>query len=206
MLDELKKADLENIHTENATVRHWIRGFESAQVISPRKFNIPILGLGTTIGTIRGGIMGDVIAVESFDEFNALSDDKVQGKIVVFVPKWESYGKTVAYREYSASVAAKKGAIAALVRSITPFSMNTPHTGMQSYQDGVKRIPVACITVEDAEMILRMYRRGEEIKIHLEMEDRNMDDVISRNTIAELQGTGPDKNNSVVVVSGHLDR
>lgn len=205
MLDELKKADLENIHTENATVNHWVRGFESAQLMSPRKINIPILGLGTTIGTIRGGIIGDVIAVESFDEFNALSDDKVQGKIVVFVPNWVSYGKTVLYREYSASVAAKKGAIAVLVRSITPFSLNTPHTGMQSYEEGVKRIPAACITVEDAEMMLRMYRRGEEMRIHLEMDDRNMDDVISRNTIAELQGSGENKNSSVVVVSGHLD-
>lgn len=160
MLDELKRVGLENVHTENASVPHWTRGFESASLTEPHKQTIEILGLGTTVGTPRGGIISDVVVVESFAEFEKVPESTVQGKIVVFAPKWESYGKTVAYRRDSASVASKKGAIAALVRSITPFSIGSPHTGMQAYQDGVKQIPVACITVEDAEMLLRIYRRG----------------------------------------------
>jgi carboxypeptidase Q len=38
--------------------------------------------------------------------------------------------------------------------------MNTPHTGHVSYEDKVPRIPAACITKEDAEMLYRMYSRG----------------------------------------------
>uniref|UniRef100_A0A182ST02 Carboxypeptidase Q n=1 Tax=Anopheles maculatus TaxID=74869 RepID=A0A182ST02_9DIPT len=53
-------------------------------------------------------------------------------------------------------------------------------------------------------MLLRKYRRGETMEIHLEMADRPMEPVISRNTIGELIGTNY-TNTSVVVVSGHLD-
>ena len=204
VIEKMQKDGLENVHTENETVPHWVRGYENAEMVAPFKKNLPLLGLGSTIGTPRGGIIADVIAVESFKEFETVPAEIVKGKIVVFAPKWEGYGKTVVYRGQSSIVASKKGAAAVLVRSVTPFSIGSPHTGQQHYQDGVKKIPAACITVEDAEMLLRKYRRGEKITIHLEMEDRNMPPVISRNTIGELTGTVY-KNTSVVVVSGHLD-
>ncbi|XP_059620806.1 carboxypeptidase Q-like [Phlebotomus argentipes] len=202
MVEEMSKAGLD-AYTEEATVTHWKRGFESATMLLPRKANIPILGLGSSVGTMRGGIMGEVVAVESFDEFETIPEETVKGKIVLFAPKWESYGKTVKYRSLGASVASKKGAAAALVRSITPLSLGTLHTGDQDYQEGVRKIPVASVTVEDATRMLRMYRRNETIRIHLEMNDEDLGEVKSRNTIGELKGR--EKNNPVVVVSGHLD-
>lgn len=201
---EMKKAGVENVHTENATAPWWIRGYENAELVEPWKRNLPILGLGSSVGTPRGGIIADVIAVETFDEFKSFTEDQVKGKIVLFVPPWEGYEKTVVYRSDAASVAARKGAVGALIRSIAPFSINSPHTGHQNYAKDVKKIPVAALTVEDAEMILRMYRRGQNIRINLEMADRNNGDCITRNTIGELQGTKY-TNTSVVVVSGHLD-
>lgn len=204
VVDNMKKIGLENVHNENVSAPFWIRGYESATIIAPWKKNLKILGLGSTVGTPRGGIIADVIAVESFDEFKSIPENDVKGKIIVFVPKWNGYEKTVLYRSNAASVASKKGAVAALVRSITPFSLSSPHTGHQSYAGDVKKIPVAAITVEDAEMILRMYRRGQNITINMEMSDLNKDNCITRNTIGELQGALK-KNTSVVVVSGHLD-
>uniref|UniRef100_A0A3Q3J4H3 Peptidase M28 domain-containing protein n=1 Tax=Monopterus albus TaxID=43700 RepID=A0A3Q3J4H3_MONAL len=59
------------------------------------------------------------------------------------------------------------GAVA--IRSITPFSINSPPTGWRDYQDGVKRIPTACITVEDAELMRRMAQRGQKIVVRLMM-------------------------------------
>lgn len=203
MVDEMKKAGLDNVHTENATVPHWERGYENCQMLSPRRAKINICGFGFTVGTLRGGLVADVVAVESFDEFDKIPNSEVRGKIVLFVPKWEGYGKTVKYRSHAASVASKKGAVAALVRSITPYSIGSLHTGMQSYaSDVTNKIPVAAVTVEDAYMMLRLYRRGEKITLHLEMQDQNFPDTVSRNTIGELAG---ETKTPVVVVSGHLD-
>ncbi|KAG4067446.1 hypothetical protein HA402_009683 [Bradysia odoriphaga] len=205
MVNKLKEVGLENVHTENAIIPRWQRGYESAHLVEPHEQNLPILGFGFSVGTPRGGIIGDVVVVESFDELDSLSDDVVHGKIVVFVPEWVSYGVTVQYRSKGASKAAKKGAVAALVRSITPFSIGSPHTGMQTYEKGVAQIPVAAITVEDSKMLLRLYRRGKRITIRLEMEDRNLDPYDSRNTISELHGCTQPIDKKVVVVSGHLD-
>ncbi|KAL5277512.1 hypothetical protein ACFFRR_002623 [Megaselia abdita] len=204
LMSEFKTLGLHNSYTEEAVVPHWQRGQEKATLLSPRKKELPILGLGTTIGTPKGGLTADVVVVETFDELRSLPDEKVQGKIVVFAEQWMgTYGNTVAYRS-GAGEAAKKGAIATLIRSVTQFSIASPHTGGQNYIRGVKKIPTACLSVEDALMLLRMYREGETITIHLEMEDYNFDDNISRNTIVELPGSLY-KNTSVVVVSGHLD-
>lgn len=75
---------------------------------------------------------------------------KVQGKIVVYNAKWTTYGETVAYRSSGATRAAQYGAVGALVRSVTPDSVASVHAGVMHYGGGVKRIPVAAITVEDA--------------------------------------------------------
>lgn len=56
------------------------------------------------------------------------------------------------------------------VRSVTPYSLYTPHTGMMSYRDGVKKIPTASVTVEDALMMSRMQSRGTPMSVQLYME------------------------------------
>lgn len=45
------------------------------------------------------------------------------------------YGETVVYRTSGAAKAARYGAVAAIVRSITPFSIESPHTGNLYYDD-----------------------------------------------------------------------
>lgn len=52
--------------------------------------------------------------------------NQVAGKIVVFNEPFISYEKTVKYRGYGAIEAAKLGAVATLIRSVTPFSIDSP--------------------------------------------------------------------------------
>jgi len=94
---------------------------------------------------------------------------QIPGKIVVYNQKFVSYGETVEYRSVGAIRAAELGAVAALIRSVTPFSLYTPHTGMMNYAENVTKIPAACITVEDATLLGRMADRGKKKKTLLEI-------------------------------------
>ena len=99
--------------------------------------------------------------------------------------------------------ASKHGAVASLVRSVGTFSMNTPHTGNSSYEDGVKKIPHAAITIEDAAMIGRMLENGQDVEVNLKMEAQNYPDVLSHNVVGEIIGSEfPDQ---VIVIGGHID-
>ncbi|XP_050069757.1 carboxypeptidase Q-like [Anopheles maculipalpis] len=203
-VQEMINEGLDNVHTEEAIVSNWQRGREWAELVEPFKKNLPMLGLGKSVGTPPQGITAEVIAVESFEEFDHFTEEQVKGKIVVFAPAWVGYGPTGRYRYESPSVAAKKGAAAVLIRSMTPFSIGTPHTGTLEYDPDVQRIPAAAIAVEDAMLLLRKFRRGDKMIVHLKMEAANLEPTVSRNTIGELEGH-TFKNTSVVVVSGHMD-
>jgi carboxypeptidase Q len=202
VLAEMKKDGLANVRSEPAMVPHWVRGNESATLVLPRVANLPMLGLGGSVGTPKGGITGDVLVVTSFDDLTAKAA-LARGKMVLFDVPFTQYGATVRYRGAGASAAARVGAIAALVRSVTPYSMRTPHTGAMNYDSTIAKIPTAAITVEDAMMIHRMVDRGERVSVRLEMEAQTLPDVPSRNAIGEIRGS--DKPDEVVVLGGHID-
>uniref|UniRef100_A0A8C5PFB1 Carboxypeptidase Q n=1 Tax=Leptobrachium leishanense TaxID=445787 RepID=A0A8C5PFB1_9ANUR len=202
MYKALQEDKLQNVSLEPVKVPHWVRGEESAMMLKPRNKSIAILGLGSSIGTPPEGISAEVIVVSSFTELHNRAKE-AKGKIVVYNQPFVSYGETVQYRAYGASEAAKVGAVASLIRSITPFSVYSPHTGWQDYQKDVPKIPTACISIEDAEMFARMASRGETIVVLLKMGAINNPDADSFNTVAEIVGSKyPEQ---VVIVSGHLD-
>ncbi|CAG2105142.1 unnamed protein product [Medioppia subpectinata] len=202
MLDLLKTEGHDNVHGEPCAVPVWTRGKEWAQMNSPRVKPLNILGLGYSVGTNGTVLTGEVVVVKTFDELKNRSNE-VKGKFVVYNFDFKGYGESVEYRGRGASEAAKYGAIAALVRSVTPLSINSPHTGMQSYASGVVKIPAVSITVEDAELFGRLAARGVKVNVSLYMEARMEAEGTSRNTVSEIKGT--DKPDEVVLVSGHLD-
>ncbi|XP_077665048.1 carboxypeptidase Q isoform X2 [Eretmochelys imbricata] len=202
MFRVLQEGGLENVHLEPVKVPHWERGEESAMMLAPRNHSIAILGLGSSVATPPEGITAEVLVVTSFDELHKRSQD-AKGKIVVYNQPFVSYEETVKYRLLGAVEAGKVGAVASLIRSIASFSINSPHTGWQRYQSDVPKIPTACISVEDAEMMARMSSRGTRIVVTLKMGAKTYTDIVSFNTVAEIVGSKyPEQ---VVVVSGHLD-
>jgi carboxypeptidase Q len=185
-------------------VPHWVRGQESAEMVVPGPQRLSILGLGRSVGTPRDGITADVIAVESFDELHALPAEAVRGKIVLYDVPFTTYGETVRYRSQGAKRASARGAVAALVRSVGPVSLRTPHTGaMATYVDSFPRIPGAAVAMEDAKMMRRLLNRGERVRVRLRMEADTLPDAPSHNVIGELRGR--ERPDEIVVVGGHLD-
>ncbi|XP_019406415.1 PREDICTED: carboxypeptidase Q isoform X2 [Crocodylus porosus] len=202
MFSALQEEGLENVHLEPVKVPHWERGEEFALMLAPRSHSISILGLGSSVPTPPEGITAEVLVVSSFDELYKRAEE-AKGKIVVYNQPYTSYGETVQYRAQGAVEAAKAGAVASLIRSITSFSINSPHTGWQYYQSNVPKIPTACISIEDAEMMARISSQGTKIIVKLKMGAKTYPDAYSFNTVAEIVGSKyPDQ---VVLVSGHLD-
>ena len=202
ILNEMERDGLENVRGEPVMVPHWVRGNESAALLEPRSKQLPMLGLGGSIGTPPEGITAEVLVVESFDELSERAAE-ADGKIVLFHAPWMGYGPTVQYRSRGAVAAARAGAVASLIRSVTPYSLDTPHTGAMGYSDDVRRIPHAAITAEDAGMLQRMQERGERIVVRLQMEAETLPDVESRNVMAEI--VGYEMPEEVIVMGGHID-
>ncbi len=201
IISEMKKDGIKNVKGQRVKVPVWIRGDESLKLLKPYKKNLNMLGLGGSVSTTKGGITGEVVVVNNFDELKNDSLD-VKGKIVLFNAPFTSYSETVAYRYWGANAASEKGAVASLVRSIGPWSMYTPHTGVMGYADN-KKIPSAAITMEDAMMFGRLSDINKKIIVKLEMDAKTIADRWSKNVVGELIGSEyPDE---IIVVGGHID-
>jgi carboxypeptidase Q len=198
----MKAAGLTNVHAEPVMVPRWVRGRESAELLLPTPHRINLLGLGGSVGTPEGGLTADVVVVGSFDELDMLGD-AAKGKIVLFDVPYQGYGRTVVYRHDGASKAAKYGAVAALMRSVGPVSLDTPHTGVMDYVPVLPKIPTAAVTIEASTLMRRMQQRGERIRMKLEMGAETLPDAPSANVVGEIRGT--EKPLEVIILSGHLD-
>ncbi len=212
ILARMRADGLEHVRGQPALVPVWIRGAESAALVGPAgETPLAMLGLGGSVGT--PGIEAPVLVVSSFEDLTAHAAEAA-GRIVLFNVPFTSYGATVRYRTGGASAAARVGAVAALVRSVTPRSLSTPHTGTMRYAEptaaevaagepAVPRIPTAAVTVEAAERMQRMQDRGETPVVRLRMEARTAPDRLSRNVVAEIRGR--ERPGEVVVAGGHID-
>ena len=91
-----------SVRLQPVQVPHWVRGIESARVVTPQPRELPMLGLGGSVGTPDGGITASVVVVESYEELDALGREAVEGKIVVYAVEWRGYGYTVRFRSSGA--------------------------------------------------------------------------------------------------------
>jgi carboxypeptidase Q len=201
---EMKKDGFDNVRKEPVTVTHWVRGAESAELIAPRRAPLHMMALGRSIGTPPQGITAPVLVVKSFADLRARATE-ARGKIVLWNVPFTTYGATVVYRGVGADSASAVGAVASLVRSVTPQSLRSPHTGGMSYDSTrrIRRIPAAAISVEDAEMLQRMQDRGERPRVKITMGARTLPPAVSHNIVAEIRGS--EKPDEVIVMGGHID-
>lgn len=216
--DQLTRDGLE-VRLEKVRVPHWVRGAETAELVSfpgmaPGTLQrLAVTALGGSVATPAEGITAPAVFVHDFDELAALGRDKVAGKVVVFGEKFDrrlaavgfgldAYGNAAAYRHAGASAAARLGAVASLVRSAGGAEFRLPHTGGLGYDAGVPKIPGGALAAEDADLIGRLAAQGE-VRIHLTLTPRHEPDADAVNVVADVKGTQHPE--EVVIVSGHLD-
>ena len=199
----MREEGLENVRLQPVKVPRWVRGRESASVVAPVEKPLAMLALGGSVATPREGITAPVVVVSNFDELRALGRRRIAGKIVLYDVPFTNYGETVRYRGEGAARAAEFGAAAILLRSVTPRSLYSPHTGAQDLRKGPPPIPAAAITVEDSAWIARLVQAGKEVRVKLYMEAHFEPDADSANVMAEIVGL--ERPEEVVVLGGHYD-
>lgn len=196
----------------------WVRGAEEAWLTSslvPQK--LAITALGNSASTGPKGIEGEIAYFESFDALAAAPDAAVKGKIVFIdhdmkpTQDGSGYGYYGRGRFTGPNVAAKKGAIAIVIRSIGTDNHRNPHTGVTNFDAEVKPIPAGAISNPDADQLARQWQRPQPVrtdtaphlKIKLTLTPQNLGTRKSGNVIAEVPGSDPAA--SPVIVACHLD-
>jgi hypothetical protein len=203
----------DSVYLQHFMVPHWSRGDHTMVRISRSNmgsFELKALSLGNSVSSPREGIHAEVLLVNSLEELENKSKKEVKGKIVFFnrsMPKdvintFHAYGKTVDQRYNGPSLAAKMGAVAAVIRSVTTKSDDEPHTGSTLYDPEGINIPALALGMKSADLLELALENGP-VSLFLQSQSKFLDEKWSQNVIAEIKGT--EFPNEVIVVSGHLD-
>lgn len=198
-----------NVRVDEFTMPVWERGREEAELLGPFPQKLVVAALGNSGSTPGGGVTGEVIAFPDVEALRAAAPADVRGKIVYIghaMPRTEDgsgYGVFGAPRRQGPTVAAQKGALAIVIRSIgTDRDRRNPHTGVMNFAEGTTPIPAGALSNPDADQLERILARGQKPTLRLTLESR-VTQGRSGNVIAEVPGRDPSA--APVLVACHLD-
>ncbi len=211
---QLTTLGLDSVWLQPCQVPHWERGTaEVVRIINAPSIgtqNLHALALGNSGATPPEGLTGEVIEVKSLEELETLGKNKVKGKIVFFnrpmdptqIRTFNAYGGAVDQRGYGPSRAARHGAVAVLVRSMTTSLDQVPHTGTTIFPNGQEPIPALGISTMDANLLSQCIQQHP-VSIYIHTSCKKYEDKPSFNVIGEIRGS--EKPNEIILVGGHLD-
>lgn len=185
----------------------WVRNSESAQIVGDELLPLDMIALGGSPGT-GGALQGQVVHFDSLAALEAAPDEQVAGKIVFISGRMRTsregsgYGETVPQRSRGPFVAARKGAIALLIRSVGTDE-DAPHTGMISSSEPGEPVPAAALSNPSADRLVATLRDQGSVAVQLDLDCGFDGRAVSQNVIGEFDGSG--QSGEFVIVGGHLD-
>jgi carboxypeptidase Q len=205
---KLKALGFSNVHIEPFAMPVWVRGVETAEIVSPFPQKLVLAALGNSGATPTTGITAQIVAFDGLAALQAADPAKVRGKIVYVTHHMTAtqdgsgYGFFGEVRRKGPAIAAQMGAAAIVIRSIGTDSTRAPHTGATNF--GTSRpIPAAALSVVDAEQLDRMLEREKPVTMKLVLTPTSSPTGQSGNVVAEVPGRDPAA--GVVLIGGHLD-
>jgi hypothetical protein len=205
---KLEALGFSNVHVEPFPITAWARGPESAALTAPYPASLAIIGLGGSVPTPPEGVEGEAVVFHAYADLLAAPPGSLGGKIAVVTEGMTrtqeglGYGAANPWRRSGASEAAKRGAIAYLVRSLATGVSREPHTGALNYAPNAPKIPAAALSVIDAQQLDRLAALGGPIRIRLKLASSTAP-ATGWTVVGEIPGT--EHPEQVILVGGHLD-
>lgn len=211
------EAGADTVILQPCMVPHWERGAKEVCNLTSTKLKLNIklncTALGSSVATPANGVKARVIEVKSYDDLSDLGEKNIKGKIVFFnvffnqahIKTGTAYGETVKYRSKGASNAAKYGAVACIVRSMTSVADDEPHTGNMNYDTTICKTKIASIAIsyKAADVLSESLIKDPNLEVFVKTNCKTLPDEPSFNVIGQINGTS--KTNKYLVAGGHLD-
>ena len=208
----LTRFGFENVADEPFMMPTWVPGEPGrAEIVSPFPQSLAIAPLGDSGSTGPEGITAEVVMFRSVAALQAAPEGSLKGKIA-FVSNsmtrtqdGSQYGFAGPTRWVAAGIAASKGAVATVIKSVGTDDHRNPHTGGTDFPEGVAPTPAGALSNPDAANLERMFKRagGKPITMKLVLTPRFLGQTQSGNVVGEIVGRDPSL--PPVLLACHLD-
>ncbi|QJR81264.1 M28 family peptidase [Alteromonas pelagimontana] len=210
-MQKMKSLGFDKVWKEESEVTLWSRGSLKLEIAAP--FPHPVVGLtlGGSVGTNGETLTAEVVEFNTLEALKAAKKGSLEGKIAFVSYRMErhedghGYGEAVGARVAGASIAADKGAVAFLLRSVGTDTNRFAHTGVMHYEENVKKIPAIALSNPDADLLVNSLQRGKPVtfSINSTASGPTNETVTIANVIGEV--TGSEQPQEVVTLGAHLD-
>ena len=198
-----------NVRNEPFEMNAWERHEEGAEILTPYPQPLAVTALGGSVSTKEDGLSAEVELFETLEDLKRAPAGSLSDRIAYVghamqrTQDGSSYGYFNEARTAGPSIAAGKGAVGYLIRSVGTDSHRFPHTGSLRYQQGVPRIPALALSNPDADQLERIAGDGKTLSVRIKVESSEVPAAQSGNVIAEV--VGREVPEEIVVIGAHLD-
>ncbi|OYX21081.1 MAG: peptidase M20 [Brevundimonas diminuta] len=177
--DYMRAHGFQNVRIEQFPLIGWERGEESAEILGARPQKLVVAALGHSIATPAEGVEAEVVFFDGLDALLAAPAGGV--------------GPTEA---------AKRGAVAFVMRSAGSDEHRMPHTGTTRYVEGKVPLPAFALSAPDADQVARLVGMGETVRLRLKSTAHTYE-THSQNVMGDIVGAS--RPNEIIVLGSHMD-
>jgi carboxypeptidase Q len=207
---KMESYGFDKVWLEPVMVQKWTRGEAETCYLLPDRTPLKVLALGFSVGT-GGPLEAEVIEFETMQALKNAPEGSLEGKIVFLnqgmnaklISTFSAYSGCSGGRVRGPSVAAEKGAIGFVMRSLGLRADDFPHTGVMYYSGETDSIPSFALSTNASYTLSQHLEKNGSARIAMEANCAFHPDVESHNVVAEI--TGSKYTNEVITVGGHLD-
>ncbi|MDB9824023.1 M20/M25/M40 family metallo-hydrolase [Flavobacteriaceae bacterium] len=215
------------------TWRGWERGITHIDMLSPRIQSLKGTQLAWNPSTSKKGVTAEVVVLPVVKDSIAFANwlPAVKGKLVMVSKleatgrpdyNWEEFATEESFEKMKKERTAANKAWRENMRN-TGYTSRTIHQALEKagaagiissywskgfgvskiFSARTKKIPTVDLELEDYSMVYRLAARGEKPKLTIVAQSKELGEVPTFNTIAEIKGT--EKPEEYVILSAHFD-